>query len=1125
VALWYLTPEKLTPIVNDAATSSLNAEVKAERVELTFWSTFPRLEIKVDSLTVVSRRFDSLTASEREALPQNPDSLLKLHQLQGGINVLSLIGGKIELYDVSLDRPDINLVILNDSSANFDIVPPSEPDTEPSSLPTIGINHFTILGDMPVRYRDMTSGTDITLTLAAMSLDGEGDPLYTLKIDGNAAGGMTPAILTSQPIGLNGNIEWDQSVPAKVKISDSDIRFGAVNLGVDTDLDFTDALTVNHLNLTLRELSVNKAVEMIPESMRGELSSLDTDMKIDAEVRISTPFSPIQLELPVAEVDANVTASYLNFDKIRLPYIDLITESQINLAAPDRSKVNIRRFAMRGPAMDFEIKATLTRLLSNPRISGSFDGMLAFHKLPRRLLDKLPFHLQGTLRGNADINAKASDFNRKNFHRLKVNGHLTLDGFRLGMRDSTIDTYIHRAEFRLGTDSKIKIKEYSVDSLLTASLKIDTVAFNGSGVHIQGKTLSAGIGSKNVASSSDTTQINPIGGLISAEKLRLKSDSDSTHILLRQAKVRGSISRYNSESRSPLLRLNIESRRIRYADRFNRASLSKGNIKLVLHPKGRRKMSAAMRQRYDSIAALHPELSADSLLTLTRIDARKHRKARHQQPETGRENMDFGVDRSLKSWLRQWQASGEIKARKVRLFTPYFPTRNIMKGLDLTFSTDSIVLRDTECRSGKSDFTLSGSIRNISRAFTSRRGVPIELDFDVKSDTIDINDIMATAIKGAAFSHKTATENSIAALSAEDIEAEEDRLQTLIDADTDSIAPGVIVIPSNITAGFRMRAKHIHYNDLWLRNFSGMVSIFDGAVNMQEFKAMTDIGSFGLTALYSAPTKKDVTFAAGMKIKRFNLHEITHIMPQLDTIMPMLSYMEGIVDADAALTTSIDSLMNLDLRTTNMALKLSGDSLVLLDSDTFRKVAKWMLFKNKKRNMIDHMDVELSIHDGMLDLYPFIFDMDRYKLGVRGSNDAALNLDYHVAVLKSPIPFRFGINVKGTPEKIKIRLGRAKINEKTVASSRQLTDTVRINLLKEIRTAFRKGMRSAGAKGLRLQHREAMRDSISAKDDTLSASDSLVFIEHGLIEAPKPDSTLTNNAVTNPKNKNKKKKK
>ena len=88
-------------------------------------------------------------------------------------------------------------------------------------------------------------------------------------------------------------------------------------------------------------------------------------------------------------------------------------------------------------------------------------------------------------------------------------------------------------------------------------------------------------------------------------------------------------------------------------------------------------------------------------------------------------------------------------------------------------------------------------------------------------------------------------------------------------------------------------------------------------------------------------------------------------------------------------------------------MKLHGDSLVLFDSETFATISKWLMFKNKKRNLIDNMDVELVVKDNTLELFPFIFQMDRYKVGVMGSNDLDLNLNYHVSVLKSPIPFKF----------------------------------------------------------------------------------------------------------------------
>ena len=64
------------------------------------------------------------------------------------------------------------------------------------------------------------------------------------------------------------------------------------------------------------------------------------------------------------------------------------------------------------------------------------------------------------------------------------------------------------------------------------------------------------------------------------------------------------------------------------------------------------------------------------------------------------------------------------------------------------------------------------------------------------------------------------------------------------------------------------------------------------------------------------------------------------------------------------------------------------------------------MFKDKGHNMIDSMTVEMIVDNSQMQMFPFMFNLDRYKLGVMGSNDLAMNFNYHIAVLKSPLPFK-----------------------------------------------------------------------------------------------------------------------
>lgn len=1101
IVLWYLTPEKLTPIVNKYAGEFADADIKLERVELTFWSTFPRLNLQVDNLEVISHSLNSLSPAERGNLTADADSLLRIERLSGGIDLSALSLGNIALYDLELTNPWVNLIIVNDSINNFNIIPPTEQPSEPSEPlnAEISFNRFELIGSMPIRCRMLADSIDATLSLDRTKVDNSTVPLYKLNLSGNTDFEMEDFGIPTLPFSINGDLSVDINNPQQVSLSDFTFEMLGLKANFNTDITLAPDLCVNKFDIQLPNVEAAHLIGLMPKEKIGKLQKLDTDLSFNLSAELLEPYLLTSTKLPKANVDFSANARRLRFEQMNLSKVDVDISSTVDANNLDLTTIAIKKLNVIGHAMDFQAHANISRPMSDPFINGVFSGKLSFDRLPAILLSKLPMDISGSLRGETDFSFRLSQLSPKKFHHVKLNGKVTLTSFSASMHDESANAYVRNAELKFGASSNVTFKDKHIDSLLTASLSIDTTSVNIPGLQFAGRNLFAGLGMRNVASSSDTTQINPIGGTMRADLISLKADSAKTSIRLREATIGGALQRYNNEARSPQLNLDISARRMSYRDISTRASISRAKASLKLHPRKRKAMPRQMQARFDSLAKSHPELSTDSLMRL----AQKQPRRRGTTQPTGRENLDFAVDSSLSSWLQLWRLTGSMTAERAMCYSPLFPTRNSLTGLDIKFSTDTVKVNNARLKSGKSDFTINGSINNIRRALTSRRHTPIEISFNIKSDTIDVNDLTATLIRGAAYSANVPDSTVFA-------EAEDDFEDIIPEEEPADTTMAAVVIPSNINAELRMKANHIHYGDMWLNNFGGTVSIFDGALSLNKIQAQTDLGSMNMSAMYSAPTRNDISFASGISITKLNLNKLLNMMPQIDSLMPMLSNVEGIVDAHIALTTELDSVMNIDFNTLDMALKLSGDSLVLLDSETFRTISKWLMFKNKNRNMIDHMDVEVAIHEGWLDLYPMMFDMDRYRLGIVGHNDLNLNLDYHVAVMKSPLPFKFGINIKGTPEDMKIRLGKARLNEKSVASQRHLTDSLRVNLMTEIQRTFRRGVRTAGTHGLRMQQnrRRASASVIESSADTLSAADSAVFIREGLIKAPAPPTTI-----------------
>jgi hypothetical protein len=128
-----------------------------------------------------------------------------------------------------------------------------------------------------------------------------------------------------------------------------------------------------------------------------------------------------------------------------------------------------------------------------------------------------------------------------------------------------------------------------------------------------------------------------------------------------------------------------------------------------------------------------------------------------------------------------------------------------------------------------------------------------------------------------------------------------------------------------------------------------------------------------------------------------------------------------------------------------------GDQAVIdftgyVDGETFAEIAKMMKFKNRERNLVDSISVELSIKDNKIEVYPFMMVMDRFSTAISGKQDMDMNLDYHISVIKSPLPLRLGIDITGNIDDFKIRPGKVLYKSANLPVYTKFIDSTRVNL-------------------------------------------------------------------------------
>lgn len=1123
VAVSYLKPERLTPLVEEVAGRFLDADITMGRVEISFYSTFPRFELSVRDLDVRTRAFDTLPDSVRSKLPAGADSLLRLEGLDAALNIPRLFTGTVELYDVLLTNPRANIVQATPEVSGLDIFPPSTDKTEgsgPAIIPDITFDTFRVDSLLAVRYVSLPDSMDVMARMRTLTLDGNGAPHYSLDIRGGTSATLAGLDIPLTDIGLDGRIGWSPRQPRALSLDGMKVALGRLAATFSSDITLSDTLTVNSFTFDLPVTPVNDMIALIPPAMRGELSRLDTDLGIGLAVSTTAPFAVGVDSIPSLTLRAEIPEGSARYDGMALDRFELRAEARIDGNDPDDSTLHLQRLYAQGLGIGFSLEGNVSHPLTDPRADGIFKGGLKFERLPKALLDLLPATLHGLLKADCTFALRRSWLDSKNFHKIRIKGSASLTDLEATVPDMELEAYSRLIELRFGTSSSFVRAGHSVDSLLTASLKLDTVSVTMPGLELRGSGWAAGVGCRNTGDLGDTTQITPIGARVTAGRVILRSEADSMRLRLRKATAGISLTRFKGESRRPRLTLDISADGALYGDRLNRAMLMGASTWLTVHP-STSAFNTRRLARIDSLRRLYPGLSRDSLEVLASVRRGPRRQVAADTLDADHRELDLEVDGSIRRILRRWEARGRLKADRMIAYTPVFPLRSRVRELDMSFSTDSVVIADTRVQVGHSDFLINGTVSNITRALTSRRGGadrPLRVNLDLSSDTIDINEIAAATFAGAAFAERDEA-GAVTIAAPDDDSMDESSIGPTGQEGADSAA--IFVIPSNVEATLNVNARNIVYSDLVFRNFKGVLNSYDGALNLSELTAHTDVGSIGLNALYSAPNRSEATFAFGLRINEFHIAEFLDLIPAIDSLMPLLNGIDGVINADLAATTALDRGMNLDIPSLKAAVKISGDSLVVIDDETFRTIGKWLMFKNKNRNMIDSMTVEMIVDNSQLRMFPFMFNFDRYRLGVMGSNDMAMNFNYHVAVLRSPLPFKFGINITGNPDDMKIRVGKAKFNEKDMGRTVSIADTTRVNLVNEIRNVFRRGVNKAAMKRLDFGSVDRNLIDVSAEaGDTISHADSLYFIRQGVLPPPPANDSVPAAAPEKKKRKN-----
>jgi hypothetical protein len=336
-----------------------------------------------------------------------------------------------------------------------------------------------------------------------------------------------------------------------------------------------------------------------------------------------------------------------------------------------------------------------------------------------------------------------------------------------------------------------------------------------------------------------------------------------------------------------------------------------------------------------------------------------------------------------------------------------------------SFQPGVISLDHAKLEIGNSDIEATGKLYKFGEAFFNNKLLKGELE--VNSKLLDINEIVQAINQGTDSSH----------------EDPEEIIANNREKETTAEQPKSFVVPKKLDLSLKSDFKQVTYKNFNIDDLYGVITVKDQKIDLSNLQMTTMAAKMTTSAAYESKTKGVAGLDFDFKIFDIDLSKLTELLPVLDTLLPMVDSFEGKVNARMKGNSKIDKNLDMNAASIDAIAHVAGTDLVILSGKTFEKMAKMLFFKNKEKNTIDQLEFAMIFQDEQIEIFPSVVTVDRYKVAIGGHHNLDLTYDYHVSILKSPMPFKAGLDLNGTEEDMDFKITKAKYKHLFSTKERQ----------------------------------------------------------------------------------------
>lgn len=397
-------------------------------------------------------------------------------------------------------------------------------------------------------------------------------------------------------------------------------------------------------------------------------------------------------------------------------------------------------------------------------------------------------------------------------------------------------------------------------------------------------------------------------------------------------------------------------------------------------------------------------------------------------------------DSTQENVLKQWNPDVDINLHRaiVSLQRESEPLR--IMGFQFNYKPEICDITQADLLWGVSDYHLSGKVYGLEDWLSHKTMLYGDVNFS--SQYADIDQLL-NIISGMGTSEDTIAK-----------QREEDNVPKEANP---FIVPKDVNVRLNTHIG-RCIALGNDLNDL-----AGSITVNDGVAVLDQVGFTCRAARMELTGVYKSPRVNHLFVGLDFHLLDIQIDELLAMIPSIDTLVPMLKSFDGKANFHLAAECNLNAFYQPKMSTLIGAAAINGKDLVVLENETLANIGKLLQFKNwreKDNNIgIDSISVEAQVFRKEITVYPFLLSLHKYQLCIGGRHTLDNNCNYHLELIKCPLPVRLAVDVNGKLQKPHIQLGKVQYAEMYIPEKRDELQSRTMELKKLVRQALEANVR------------------------------------------------------------------